>query len=339
MVESPEVPTGRLTSVERDWDYQAGWVRAPLREIVFNDRLTKQARLVWLWLASVPTDTSHVSWGECETMLSCGTKARRSCIAQLIQEGFVTIHNNGRVQMHDPYAVYQSKREEVLNEMRDEWKAQEPVLNVDTTIKQAYDITVIEKKIDKEINKNKTTEPPAEDKPKPRPVNRDSLEDIISAWNDCCPDSYSKIRILSTKQQECIAKHMKNLGLGKNDLRTFICSVCSGLAKSQFWSSQVAPHGRNFKAVFGYGSPNDIKMRNVEELYMAGQEIAPADESEQARKFTIEEQDFIDAYNYSKMNYTNNKSRGETSEAERWLDHMNAAKDELSKFGIDVEEL
>lgn len=338
MVESFEVPTGRLTAVKRDWDYQAGWVRAPLREIVFNDRLSKQARLVWLWLASVPTDTPHVSWGECETMLSCGTKARRSCIAQLIQEGFITVHNNGRVEMHDPYLVYQAKRREVLDEMREEWKIQEPITNQSASVKQAYDIALIEKKIDKEADKTSTSTPPATKKPSTKQSNKDYSQEIITAWNECCPETYSKMRIVSNKQQECISKHLKNLELTKDDTKMFICSVCTGLSKSNFWTSKIAPHGRNFKSVFGYGSPNDTKMKNVEELYAAGQEteeIIP----ETVNTITPEQQDFIDAYHYSKLNYTQNKSRGDTTEAERWLNHMNVAKNELQKLGINAEEL
>ena len=84
----PPIPPGPLNSVERPWDYKNGWVRAPIREIVTNKSLTKQARLLWLMLASLKEGSTDYTWGDIEAELGCQTKARKNCLAQLVAQGF-----------------------------------------------------------------------------------------------------------------------------------------------------------------------------------------------------------------------------------------------------------
>lgn len=337
MTDQVSVPTGRLQSVVRTWEYRGGWVRTPLREIAFNNRLTKQARLVWMWLASVPPESSYVSWGECETLLGCGTKARRNCIAQLVTEGFISVSESGVVTMHDPYEVFDKKRQEILQEMRESLvedmnftkEAESRVATINTI--------VAEKEMDKQIieikKEQKQQRAPRKEKavaPRDNPV--------IDAWNQCKPESYSSLRTLSTKQQECINKHMKNLGLSKDKTEEFICSVCSGLKKSQFWSVQVAQAGRNFNSVFGYGNPQDTKMKNIENLYTLGHEDSPGETIKETVTFTKDQQDLLDSYRYVKMNYNSAKSRDEEGEAQRWKGYLDEVINQLNQADIDYSE-
>lgn len=338
MPDASDLPVGRLQSIQRDWDYQSGWVRAPLREIVFNDRLSKQARLVWLWLASVPQNSSHISWGECETMLRCGTKARRSCIAQLVIEGFISVGDNGVVIMHDPYVVYNEKRAEILNEMREEWKEESVTVQDFEDISSTFNFISTEKNIDDQINKLKETKPTKQTQPKSKSLPPE-LKIIIESWNNCKPETYSSMRTVSTKQRECISRHMKNLGLTNDNIEDFICSVCNGLKKSDFWSQKVDQSGRNFNAVFGYGSPQDTKMKNIENLYNAGNEEIPEIKQKLPLKYNIEQQETIDAYRFIRLNLDQARQRSDRSEIERWSKLMETTLQDISDYQIDIDDI
>lgn len=338
MTDSAPVPTGRLKTVRRDWEYRPGFVMTPLREIAFNSRLTKQARLVWMWLASVPARPTRISWGECETMLGCGTKARRNCIAQLVTEGYISIDEEGHVVMHDPYEVYDAKRIEVLDEIRSEWSDQYREDREDC-VQSDHEKILLEKKIDDNLREFKL-EPPIIQKPevKPKKEKENKSDIIVNAWNKCKPETYSSIRVISAKQQESIAKHMKNLSIGQSNIEFFICSVCSGLKKSQFWSEQVYKSSRNFNSVFGYGNPQDTKMKNVENLYFAGQDDEPQENEPTQQKFNEEQQTLIDTYRYINLNYTNAKAREDESEANRWHGHLLDVLQQLEQEGVSIED-
>lgn len=339
MIESALVPTGRLQSVHRDWEYQAGWVRAPLREIVFNDRLSKQARFVWLWLASLPVDTTGVSWSECETLLRCSTSARRRCLAQLVEEGYVVIDDSGRVSITNPYQVFDSRRAEILGEIREEWDDTLDVIEKAETATKYNQTAVMEKKIDIQVAKlKKTSEMPPKSTPAPSKSST-IANSIIEAWNECKPDSYSTIRTVSSRQQECIKKHLSNLGLKGEDAKELICSVCNGLRKSTFWTNTVDQSGRNFNSVFGYGSPQDKKMKNIENLYAAGHEDLPEITRVVKKTYSSEQQDLIDSYTYVKMNYENAKLIENENDAQRWLGFLEQSIASLAKAGIDFNDL
>jgi len=98
---------------------------------------------------------------------------------------------------------------------------------------------------------------------------KDDSAEILSAWNDCKPEGYAGMRRLSGKQKECIKKHLANLGMKPSDMREFVCTICNGLKKSTFWMQTVAQSGRNFNSVFGYGTPQDTKMKNIETLVLS----------------------------------------------------------------------
>lgn len=341
MIDTASVPTGKLQGIEREWDFQSGWVRAPLREIVFNDRLSKQARLVWLWLASVPPGSANVSWGECETLLRCGTKARRSCIGQLVTEGYISVLDSGFVVMHDPYEVFDNKRQEVLESLREEWNESVDLIIESEKSTNQRTLILAEKKIDKEIEKIEAqlVEPEIElpeEKPV-KPLKYDAGEDILEAWNQCKPESYSSMRRLSSKQKECVKKHMNNIGLKPSDTKDFVCAVCKGLDKSPFWSKQVNAHGRNFNAVFGYGSPQDTKMKNVENLYSLGNEEIAVQQEPARKEYSNDQQELIDRYRYIKLNYENVRLREEDKEAERWYKHLQETIEELNEMGVEID--
>ena len=340
MTETAAVPVGRLQGVQRNWEFQSGWVRAPLREIVFNDRLSKQARLVWLWLASVPPN-AQVSWGECETLLRCGTKARRCCIAQLVSEGFISVLDSGIVLMHDPYKVFDTKRKEIIDSLREEWGDALSLNEYAEDKLTQRNIMIQEKKLDKELEKVQITPEPIE--PKANTSKTESKKDdstiIVEAWNNCKPKSYTAMRRLSGKQKECIKKHLANLGLKQSQTTEFICTVCNGLNKSEFWSKTVAASGRNFNSVFGYGIPQDTKMKNIETLYALGAEETQDTPAETKPNYTLEQQEIIDAYRYSRYNHENNRVRGLKEEADRWLAYLHDATNQLIELGVDINEL
>lgn len=336
MTEGSSIPTGRLQSVERDWEYQSGWVRTPLREIAFNDRLSKQARLLWQWLASVPPGSAYISWGECETVLRCGTKARRNCLSQLVTEGFISISDNGVVIMNDPYLVYNETRKRIIDEIREEWQEEIEIPERGESNNQLFSTIALEKGIDDEINKISIAKEKPKPKAKPKP---ESIQIIIDSWNQCKPETYSSMRTVSTKQKECISKHMSNLGLSSENTKDFICSVCEGLKKSDFWSKRVDQSGRNFNSVFGYGSPQDTKMKNIENLYSAGNEATPVLKEKVPVKYNKEQQEIIDAYRFIMMNLNSAKARDDVNETERYNKLLEITLEDIKAANVDMEDL
>lgn len=337
MSETALLPTGRLQSVQRQWDFQAGWVRAPLREIVFNDRLSKQTRLVWLWLASVPEGAIGVSWAECETLLRCSTTARRRCISQLAEEGFIEVLSDGVVVMRDPYAVFDDTRKEILDSLREEWDDNLDLITASEVVVTNRNAVIVEKKIDKHIEKIQK-----ETKSKPKPAAKKpekKSDEIIDAWNNCKPETYSTVRVISERQRMSIKTHMANLGLSPGETWDFICSVCKGLKKSQWWSKTVDQSGRNFNAVFGYGQPQDKKLRNIENLYSAGHEELPEITPEIKKTYNLDQQELIDAYKFSTMNFENARRREDANEQEHWQKHITKSITALAQAGINVDEL
>ncbi len=187
----------------------------PIEEILFNPRLTGQARQLWGWLAAAKSSSENSvclpSWQACELKMNCGTSSRRRSLIQLVDEGFVSLSNDGKVvTMHDPVKVYRKQRQAMADEL----------------CRECSELKGEAKEVQPEIV----------EEPKPKAVKKtiDERQVIIDAWNSCKPDSYSKIRVLSIKQRECINKHLKNLGLTKDDISEFICSVCRGIGRSDF---------------------------------------------------------------------------------------------------------
>jgi len=292
-----------------------------------------------MWLASVPVRPTKISWGECETMLDCGTKARRHCIAQLVTEGYISVHDDGTVVMHNPYEVYDTKRIEVLNEIRDEWLDGQQVAMQPEEDDSAREKALLEKRIDDSLKDFKLEPPVLETQPvKAKATKTTSKDVIVNAWNRCKPDTYSSIRTISTKQQECITRHMKNLGLDVSQTEEFICSVCDGLKKSQFWTQTVYKSGRNFNAVFGYGNPQDTKMKNIENLYSSASEDAEPLQEKITLDMDENQRELVDTYKYIKLNYTNSKTREDIAETERWHAFLVDVIEQLKNANINPEE-
>lgn len=108
------LPTGKLNAVVLDWEIRPGFVRVPVKEVIGNRSLTHQARLLWMWLAAQPSKGHHVSWNECEAVLGCATKARRSCLQQLCSQGLLTITPDGVAILHDPYSSHRDAEDMML---------------------------------------------------------------------------------------------------------------------------------------------------------------------------------------------------------------------------------
>ncbi len=290
----------------------------PMEEILFNPRLTGQARQLWGWLAAAKSMSENSvclpSWQACELKMSCGTSSRRRSLIQLADEGFISLSADGKVvTMHDPVKVYKKQRQAMADEICKECSE---LCGEETKIKPVL-IEKFEPKVSKETI--------------------DERQVIISAWNSCKPESYSKIRVLSAKQRECINKHLKNLGLGKSDINEFICSVCRGLNQSDFWSKQIDARTRNFNAVFGYGNPNDTKMKNIENLYLDGDpEQVPAAEN-RPRKYTPQQQEKID--DLKAIEYQISMNNPQDDYVQRFFDQRDMVRDELTALGIDWSNL
>lgn len=327
--EPEALPVGRLNNVRRTWDFQGGWVRAPFYEIMFNNRLTKQARLLWLWLSWVRPESRNISWADCEETMRCGTKARRLCLAQLVQEGFVTVEEDGVVILHDPYEVFRKTHDELIPEIKKQFDDEYPE-------DRAVTINVIRES----VPEPHTEKPKTEKKEKIQPEKDNKLETsatIIGTWNESKPASYSKMRTLSAKQLEAVSKHLKNLSLKKSDLTSFIQSVCKGLAKSDFWSNKVDTSGRNFSAVFGYGNPHDTKLKNVENLYMLGQE--DSQEIVEVTEWTDEQRELIKTYRYVSFQFEKAKNRNNHEELSKWQKDLDFINQQLQEHQISMEAI
>ena len=314
MAEATPLPSGPLNSVERTWDFKSGWVRAPIQEIVCNNSLSKQARLLWLWLASLKSGDRSYTWGDCEEAMGCQTKARKNCLAQLIAHGFIEIKPNGVVVLKDPYKAFED----------------------DNLSSDAHIVT--QKDLVDEIDETPTIvakqTPAIKTEKKPSP--NESITQLISSWNNHKPDSYQKLRTVSSKDWEAFVKQMKNLKHSTSDVDGFISLICKGIAKSDFWSKTVKTSGRNFSAIFGYGNVQDKKMRNVQVLYELGSQDLSEDKPAVSISIYREE---IDALQMIKMNLDRAKRRGDLEEMQTWTDHYNNASYSLVSKGVNIDDI
>lgn len=325
MSEADVLPIGRLNKVARPWDYRGGFVRAPLIEIVFNSRLTKQARLLWLWLAAVHPSSQNISWADCEKVMCCATKARRSCLLQLVDEGFVTVEDNGTVTLHDPYSAYKNASDEII-----------PKINLDfiypdqQNLSQELEFTSARLKKDNQIEIT-----PASNKKKQQMHKPEMIVNVIECWNTHKPESYSKIRTISSKQLEALYKHLKNLGQKQTYICELIKFVCKGIEKSDFWTNKVDQSGRNFSAVFGYGNAHDTKLKNVENLYILGQddcEVAVPGEN-----FSQEEKDLIRIHKYISFECEKARNRNNDLDNKRWQEELDSINQQLLDNKISIQ--
>ena len=316
MATGKRIPTGRLQEVHADFDLAGGWLKMPMREILFNPRLTGQAKQVWGWLSAVSTDKSILipTWQALELKLNCGVKSRRNCLSQLVEEGFISISADGKVvTMYDPVEVYEKQRKTMADEICKECSE----LRGET---EKVQFKVIETP-KKQENKNTVTD----------------AEQIIEAWNSCKPESYSKIRVLSAKQKECIYKHLNNLGLEKSSIKQFICAVCKGLERSDFWINKVDSRTKNFSAVFGYGNPNDIKMKNIENLFLDGELEEALISEDKPRHYTSAEQEQIDLL--KALEYQIDMEDPTRTDMSRFYALRDEAREKLTALGINWENV
>ena len=295
-----------MHEIKFDFETANGWVKMPLDAVMYNERLTGQARQLWAWLVSKDRNHGELSWSHAEFKLHCGPSARRRSLQVLVEEGFVSVSKDGRViTMHDPELLLQKKRKEQKKFIGEEENQVELKLELDK--KQA---------------------------PQPEPE-FDLSQNIIDAWNECKPLSFAKMRVLSAKQKQSVEAHLKNLGLPKTEVTQFICSVCRGLAASEFWVKTVNTQTRTFKAVFGYGSPTDVKMKNVEDLYNDGDPSAEPKEPLEKQEYTPEQKallEEIEVHNYEiDMNYNREEQK------QRSIRYRDEAVAKLKAMGINVE--
>lgn len=286
----------------------------PIDAIMFNPRLTGQARQLWTWLASLQYRRIDMSWNQCEYKMNCGTTARRRSLMLLKEEGFISISDDGRVvTMHDPAEVYTESRRLALEQICKECSE---VNNQPQT----------QQEIPRSVIKPKSVKKPPQDEKK----------DILNAWNTCKPDSFAKIRSVSDKQKQAVLKHVKNLGLDKKDISEFICSVCRGLNCSEFWLTKVKAQTKNFNAVFGYGMPNDTKMRNIEQLYTDGDPLATHTQQEPVVVYTPEQQALIEEIEVH--DYEIDTSFNDVERRERSIRFKKQAIEKLKALGVDLEQ-
>ena len=310
------VPSGHLKEVRHAYELENGWLKMPIEAIMFNPRLTGQARQLWTWLASMQFRKSDMSWTTCEYRMKCGTTSRRRALAQLQDEGFISVSSDGKtVTMHDPNEVYlRQKRleaDEICKECAELIKEEvvvEPVNNI------------VKKKPTKQTTK---------------PSISDDKKAILEAWNSCKPDSFAKIRSVSDKQNQAVTKHLKNLGLDRKDIKEFICSVCRGLNLSDFWLTKVNSQTKNFNAVFGYGSPNDTKMKNIEQLYNDGDPSVVVEDTQKPVVYTEEQKDLIEEIEVH--DYEIDMSFNDDERRQRSMKFRAQAVEKLKNLGIDLE--
>lgn len=299
------LPKGPLTGVSRSWSYAGGWVRAPKAEIIFNDRLTMQARLLWLWLASIHPEARNIHWSHCEEALSCGTKSRRNCLSQLVEEGFITVSKSGVVVMHDPYKVFKKEKTESITRIERQFQFSDE------------EQIVVEEKL------------PA---PKPTVDKPNYMEICQNAWNEYKPKSYQSVRKITMRQEEAVMCHLKNLDLPKKSIGDFTKAVCKGIHKDDFWLNKNT--SKTFSTIFGYGKTLDKKLKNVELLYFLG-----IDQHEGADSSYIsqENQELINTYKEYTFRLDKAKLSGDKQEIDRWTAYLISVDDDLKKAGISVE--
>ena len=300
------LPSGRLHEIKFDYELGSGWVKMPLDTVMFNERLTGQSRQLWAWLASRERSHSELSWSHAEYKLGCGSTARRRSLQVLCDEGLISISKDGHViTMHDPNALIKPIREQQLNFLQREYgqSQQKP-------------------------------EPVKKPAPKAEPELNLS-EEIVDAWNNCKPASFAKIRSISAKQKQCVEAHLRNLGIPRADVDKLICSVCRGLASSEFWIKTVNTQTRTFKAVFGYGSPTDVKMKNVEDLYNDGDPSGEPKEVLEKEEYTPEQKALLEEIEVH--NYEIDKNYNREEQRQRSIKYRAEAIAKLKAMGINVE--
>lgn len=295
-----------MHEIKFDFETANGWVKMPLDAVMFNERLTGQARQLWAWLVSRERNQSELSWSHAEYKLHCGPSARRRSMQVLVEEGFVSVSKDGRViTLHDPESLLKKTRKEQI-----EFLAQE-------------------------YGKSQQKPEPVQ-KPTPKPAPEFNLsEEIIDAWNNCKPTSFAKLRSLSVKQKQSVEAHLRNLGLPRSDVDEFICSVCRGLESSEFWIKTVNTQTRNFKAVFGYGNPTDVKMKNVEELYNDGDPSAEPKEPIEKQEYTPEQKALLEEIEVH--NYEIDKNYNREEQKQRSIKYRAEAVAKLKAMGINME--
>ena len=305
MSEETSLPKGPLAGVTRAWDYRGGWVRAPKEEIIFNDRLTMQARLLWLWLASVHPSSTNIRWADCEEALSCGTKSRRNCLSQLVEEEFITVRRDGVVVMHDPYKAFKKDRKELIPRVEKQFYFQD-----EQTIEMPV-LTNPEKKAPEKI---------------------DYMKICQDSWNENKPKSYAGVKKMTLKQEEAVLAHLKNLNLAKNGIHEFIKAVCEGIQKDDFWLNKNS--SKTFSTIFGYGKTLDKKLRNVETLYFLGIDTY---EDEATAYISSENRDLIKTYEEYSFRLDKAKLSGNPKEIKKWTDYLTDVDNKLKEAGISVE--
>lgn len=250
MLIAPKTPFGPLRTVERPWEYKNGWVRAPMHEIVCNKSLTKQAKLLWLWLASLKEGTSGYTWADCEEALGCQTKARKNCLGQLVSQGFLEVSDSGVVILKDPYKAYRDSFFDSDNSVTT-YRGEEANLEV----------SEIEKPEEKPKEKRK--------RPTPSAQSKEQLNFICAeSWNTHKPGSYASLRTLSADRLQAVKLHIENLAHDPKDVCGFIEIVCKGIYRDDWWLNQC--NKKCFDAVFGSGKVQDKKRSNVQQLYDLG---------------------------------------------------------------------
>ena len=303
---SSKIPSGRVHEIKFDFETENGWVKMPLNSVMFNERLTGQSRQLWAWLVSKGRDQSELSWSHAEFKLHCGPSARRRSLQVLVEEGFISVSRDGRIiTMHDPEVLYQKARKQRIE-----------------FICKEQDLL------------NSKPEPVKQPAVKAEPE-FDLSQEIIDAWNSCKPVSFARIRVLSAKQKQCIQSHLRNLGLTKTDVNQFICSVCRGLAASEFWIKTVNEKTRTFNAVFGYGNPNDTKMKNVEALYSDGDPSAEPKEPLEQHQYTPEQKALLEELEVHK--YEIDIAYNDEERKQRSIRYRDEALAKLKAMGINPE--
>lgn len=300
-------------------------MRAPLQQIVCNNSLSKQTRLLWIWLASLKPGETSYKWSDCESALGCQTKARKNCLAQLVYHGFITIKPNGIVVINDPYEVFENEK----------LSASSPVI-VENRLEEQCDIELTSPIESPNCKEQSTQEPVKTEKKQAKSRN---VQLIIDAWNKYKPQSYQKLRTLSIKQLEAFDRQLKNLKKDPSETEDFIRIICTGISKSDFWIKTLPAKGRNFAAIFGYGNAGDTKLKNVETLYELGLSAPSGEEETFDIAETPQSKEEINAYRMIKMNYVNAKRRGDIQEIKHWEQYLMAAEYNLVNNGVNLDDL
>ena len=308
MPASPQIPSGPLKSVERPWDYKNGWVRAPIREIVTNKTLTKQARLLWLWLASLKEGSTDYTWGDCEAELGCQTKARKNCLAQLVAQGFVEVGKDGVVILKDPYKAF---NDNLFAEDKPIFTCRSQVPNLEVS-----ELSQPESKKPKKTQRSTAKAASAQQ----------NREDCAASWNMHKPNSYGAVRTLSADRLQAVKLHMENVSHDSKDLAGFMEIVCKGIAKDDWWLNKC--NKKDFDAIFGSGRVQDKKRENVVKFYELG---LKEDEPKQTQDQEMQDEK---AGKLANITYRLGlaKQRRDTVEIERWQKALNDIADQEESF-------